>query len=326
MFTTVSGRRRVRGRARLAAAPSTRPFVPYLRLVGTAAPTTARACHGICHASGPATRKVTVAEGPGRDRADCRFPNSNKFDNTGAPGRTRTCDPRLRRPVLYPTELRARGFIVAASTDGISGVALRCRNECASPGTLAAWTNPRHPGVAPAGRTRLGAVARGLRRRGRRPRRRRALDLARRRAWVGYHLRHLAGSTDRLLTYARGSSLSDAQRAALAAESANTRPGATAAQLLEAWRAGVGAALTQLGATPESALTEPAGHRPGRAALDAAGGALPRRGDASRHTGRVVTTAKIVQSSRDAEARRPAARPRQSCLRLRSGQGSSGLR
>ena len=25
-----------------------------------------------------------------------------------APGRTRTCDPRLRRPVLYPTELRAR--------------------------------------------------------------------------------------------------------------------------------------------------------------------------------------------------------------------------
>jgi hypothetical protein len=30
----------------------------------------------------------------------------------GAPGRTRTCDPRLRRPVLYPTELRARSFSV----------------------------------------------------------------------------------------------------------------------------------------------------------------------------------------------------------------------
>ena len=26
----------------------------------------------------------------------------------GAPGRIRTCDPRLRRPMLYPTELRAR--------------------------------------------------------------------------------------------------------------------------------------------------------------------------------------------------------------------------
>ena len=29
---------------------------------------------------------------------------------SGAPGRTRTCDPRLRRPVLYPTELRARAM------------------------------------------------------------------------------------------------------------------------------------------------------------------------------------------------------------------------
>jgi hypothetical protein len=30
----------------------------------------------------------------------------------GAPAATRTRDPRLRRPVLYPTELRARGFSV----------------------------------------------------------------------------------------------------------------------------------------------------------------------------------------------------------------------
>ena len=27
----------------------------------------------------------------------------------GTPDRTRTCDPRLRRPMLYPAELRARG-------------------------------------------------------------------------------------------------------------------------------------------------------------------------------------------------------------------------
>ena len=27
----------------------------------------------------------------------------------GAPGRTRTCDPRFRKPVLYPAELRALG-------------------------------------------------------------------------------------------------------------------------------------------------------------------------------------------------------------------------
>ena len=29
-------------------------------------------------------------------------------ENKGTPGRTRTCDPLLRRQVLYPTELRAQ--------------------------------------------------------------------------------------------------------------------------------------------------------------------------------------------------------------------------
>ena len=33
--------------------------------------------------------------------------SENSLEN-GAPGRARTCDPRLRRPVLYPAELRAR--------------------------------------------------------------------------------------------------------------------------------------------------------------------------------------------------------------------------
>src|ERR1035437_7946990 len=36
-----------------------------------------------------------------------RAKSANSLGN-GAPGRTRTCDPRLRRPVLYPPELRAR--------------------------------------------------------------------------------------------------------------------------------------------------------------------------------------------------------------------------
>src|SRR3954471_949955 len=29
---------------------------------------------------------------------------------SGAPGRNRTCDPRLRRPLLYPAELRAHAY------------------------------------------------------------------------------------------------------------------------------------------------------------------------------------------------------------------------
>src|SRR4029079_14093055 len=37
-------------------------------------------------------------------------------------------------------------------------------------------------------------------------------------ASIGFHLKHLAGSLDRLLTYARGESLSEAQRLALDGE------------------------------------------------------------------------------------------------------------
>ncbi len=41
--------------------------------------------------------------------------------NFGTPDRTRTCYPRLRRPVLYPDELRARGtFAVQLQARGVS--------------------------------------------------------------------------------------------------------------------------------------------------------------------------------------------------------------
>ena len=46
---------------------------------------------------------------------------------------------------------------------------------------------------------------------------------------VGFHLRHIAGSTDRLMTYVAGSQLSDVQMAALKAEK---EPGDTREMLL----------------------------------------------------------------------------------------------
>ena len=49
---------------------------------------------------------------------------------------------------------------------------------------------------------------------------------------VGFHLRHIAGSTDRLITYIEGKDLSDAQLAALAAEHDR---GATGDELLGVW-------------------------------------------------------------------------------------------
>jgi uncharacterized damage-inducible protein DinB len=115
-------------------------------------------------------------------------------------------------------------------------------------------------------------------------------------ASIGFHLRHLAGSTDRLLTYARGETLSATQKAALAAE---RTPGPGAEELLAGWRAGVERALAQLAATQESVLLEFRGV--GRAQLpsNVLGLLFHAAEHASRHTGQVVTAAKIVKASID---------------------------
>src|SRR5262249_8995773 len=49
----------------------------------------------------------------------------------GAPGRNRTCDPRLRRPMLYPTELQARAEIIAACGEGGNLGRYCCARNCA---------------------------------------------------------------------------------------------------------------------------------------------------------------------------------------------------
>ena len=51
-------------------------------------------------------------------------------------------------------------------------------------------------------------------------------------ASVGYHLRHLIGALDRLLTYARGESLTPAQLQAMAAEAEPGDPAPSAEHLL----------------------------------------------------------------------------------------------
>ena len=115
-------------------------------------------------------------------------------------------------------------------------------------------------------------------------------------ASLGFHLAHLAGSTDRLMTYARGEPLSDAQRAVLVRELriGEIRPALEA--LLDDWHRTVTAALQQLAATPESTLQEP--RLVGRAQLPSTGlGLLFHAAEhAARHTGQIVTTAKLVRS------------------------------
>jgi uncharacterized damage-inducible protein DinB len=117
-------------------------------------------------------------------------------------------------------------------------------------------------------------------------------------ASVAFHLRHLAGSTDRLLTYARGIALDARQRAALAAESAVGDPRPTAGHLLSEWRAAVESAIAQLAATPEATLTDRREVGRGKLPSTVLGLLFHAAEHASRHTGQVVTTAKLVLSSR----------------------------
>jgi uncharacterized damage-inducible protein DinB len=112
-------------------------------------------------------------------------------------------------------------------------------------------------------------------------------------ASVGFHLRHIAGSTDRLLTYAQGGSLSDSQRAALAAETM-----AGQSNLSELWsdaRAAIERALDTLRSADRNRLFD---HRSvGRAQLPSSVfGLLYHVAEHTvRHTGQVIATSKALR-------------------------------
>lgn len=112
-------------------------------------------------------------------------------------------------------------------------------------------------------------------------------------ASVGFHVVHLMGSTDRLLTYARGEALSEEQRSRLSAER-NPEPVATAS-LRAALRAGIDAAIEQLSGTSSELLLE--ARTVGRLALptNVLGLLFHAAEHAQRHAGQIVTTAKLVQ-------------------------------
>ncbi len=110
---------------------------------------------------------------------------------------------------------------------------------------------------------------------------------------IGFHLRHLAGSTDRLFTYARGERLNDVQRAFLASEK-NT--GEATCTLLRELREVIDACVERLRTTPAGALLEV--RTIGRAAIptNVIGLVFHAAEHAQRHAGQVVTTATIVRS------------------------------
>ncbi|MBA3889094.1 MAG: DinB family protein [Gemmatimonadaceae bacterium] len=114
---------------------------------------------------------------------------------------------------------------------------------------------------------------------------------------IGFHLRHMTGSLDRLFTYARGESLTDAQRQVLATEKAHADD-VGAAELLATLRSAVNHALAQLCATDTATLTD---HRAvGRAgAPSTVIGLLVHAGEhTARHAGQVSSTVRILMGLR----------------------------
>lgn len=113
-------------------------------------------------------------------------------------------------------------------------------------------------------------------------------------ASIGFQLRHLAGSIDRLLTYARGEALSDAQRDALADEK-NQLP-AELQDLVSAAERALDVALEALRSADPKQLFEE--RKVGQAQLPSTViGLLYHAAEhAARHAGQIVTLTKVVRA------------------------------
>jgi hypothetical protein len=116
-------------------------------------------------------------------------------------------------------------------------------------------------------------------------------------ASIGFHVRHTGGALDRLLTYARGEPLSEAQRAAARLEGAAGDPPATLAAVVGGVSQIIERALDELRAMPKDRLLEP--RTVGRAQLpsNVLGLLFHAAEHATRHVGQAITTAKILTGS-----------------------------
>ncbi len=111
---------------------------------------------------------------------------------------------------------------------------------------------------------------------------------------VAFHLRHIARSLDRLLTYAEGRELDDEQ---LNAKQAEMDPGATGDELFAELNSALARSENRVRAFDLGALEQ--GRSVGRRQLPTSvGGLLVHVADhTQRHVGQAVTTAKIVTAA-----------------------------
>jgi len=108
---------------------------------------------------------------------------------------------------------------------------------------------------------------------------------------IAFHLRHIARSLDRLLSYAEGKSLTDEQLAGLKAE---LDPGARRDLLFEELRSALAQSIRRVRAFDLDALEQPRAVGKKRLPATVAGLLVHIADHTQRHVGQAITTAKIV--------------------------------
>src|SRR3954447_8828139 len=113
-------------------------------------------------------------------------------------------------------------------------------------------------------------------------------------ASIGFHVKHLCGSLDRLFSYARGEALTGPQLAYLQTERDPGAPPADAAALVALVDATVERALVQLRGTSAATLTDARAVGRQRLPSTVIGLLVHAAEHTTRHAGQIITTAKIV--------------------------------
>ena len=112
---------------------------------------------------------------------------------------------------------------------------------------------------------------------------------------VAFHLRHIARSTDRLLTYAENQSLSPDQITVMKRE---LDPGGAHDSLFAELEQGLESASERIRAIPPERMSEPRVVGRQRMPTTVAGLVIHVGDHAQRHVGQAITTAKILKSRR----------------------------
>jgi len=116
-------------------------------------------------------------------------------------------------------------------------------------------------------------------------------------ASVGFHLRHIGGSLDRLFTYARGQPVRDEQLTALRREGNPCSPPVTAKELLVFVDMAIDDAVRSLKEVPEQELLAVRAVGRAKRPSNVLGLLFHAAEHTQRHTGQVITTSKIIRGS-----------------------------